>query len=166
MCIRFNCKTECKQETNAIGALHQTYIVAPQLILPRARSQDKEKTQEKLTSELAEMESSLLQQAASFEDQNARLRALLEQKEQEIERLMANGTTYKIQQGLDFDNVSASPEYAYNAGMASGIADTNDGGADVPTRSQSTLPPLGRGAVDAAGDEDDDDDDGQRPMSV
>jgi hypothetical protein len=140
--------------------------VAPQLMLPRARSQDKEKTQEKLTSELAEMESSLLQQAASFEDQNARLRALLEQKEQEIERLMANGTTYKIQQGLDFDNVSASPEYAYNAGMASGIADTNDGGADVPTRSQSTLPPLGRGAVDAAGDEDDDDDDGQRPMSV
>eukprot|EP01043_Picozoa_sp_COSAG02_P083083 COSAG02_NODE_21174_length_799_cov_0.985714_1_plen_47_part_10 len=47
------------------------------------------------------MENSLLQQAASFEDQNTRLRVLLEQKELEIERLMANGTTYKIQQGLD-----------------------------------------------------------------
>lgn len=138
--------------------------VAPQLISLGAQSQDKEKTQEKLTRELAEMENSLHQQAASFEDQNARLRAMLEQKEQEIERLMANGTTYKIQQGLDFDNVSASPEYAYNAGMASGMADTNDGGPGVPTRSQSTLPPLGRAAVGAVGDEEDDD--GQRPMSV
>jgi hypothetical protein len=101
---------------------------------------------------MAEMENSLLQQAASFEDQNTRLRVLLEQKELEIERLMANGTTYKIQQGLDFDNVSAGPEHAYGAGMDSDVGEAN------------ALPPLGAGAVGAGGDEEDDD--GSRPMSV
>lgn len=112
---------------------------------------------------MAEMQNSLLQQASSFEDQNRRLRVLLEQKELEIERLMANGTTYKIQQGLDFD-VSAGPEHADITGVESYMADAYDAAAGVPPRSQSTLPPLGAGAVGAAGDEEDDD--GQRPMSV
>ena len=110
------------------------------------------------------METNLVQQAASFEEQNARLRALLEQKEQEVERLMANGTTYKIQQGLDFDNVSTSPGGGYDTGLELGMAGAHEAAAAVPPRSQSTLPPLGASAEDAGGDQEDDD--GSRPMSV
>jgi hypothetical protein len=141
--------------------------------------QDKEKTQEKLTQELTEMESSLIQQAASFEEQNARLRSVLEQKEHEIERLRndhdrvhANGTTYQMQQALDFDTVTVPVSTDAVRGGYDNDADLTEPGMDMdmgmgmndggpssssqpqysqPPRSQRTLPPLtgaGAGAAD------------------
>lgn len=155
---------------HAHGIAYVTYCL---LIFVCVHTQDKEKTEEKLTREMTEMENSLLQQVASFEDQNTRLRVVLEQKEQEIERLMSGGTTYSRLQNLDFDNDTVIDGHAYDddahASLQPGMDGTNTAAAGVPStegqppRAQSTLPPLGAGAEDVDNEEDDD---GQRPMSV
>ena len=103
--------------------------------------QDKEKTQEKLFSELEEMEQSLVQQAGAFEEQNARLRQVLEQKELQIERLRGNGTSDSVLNQLDFDADGSTLDGALPPLMGMGLA----GGLD------------GEGGAD---------DNGERPMSV
>ena len=84
------------------------------------------------------MESSLIQQAASFEEQNARLRSVLEQKEHEIERLRndrdrvhANGTTYQMQQALDFDTVTVPVSTDAARGGYDHDADPTEPGMDM-----------------------------------
>ena len=106
--------------------------------------QDKEKTTEKLSSELQDMEDSLIQQASAFEQQNARLRQVLEQKEREIDRLRAGGTNDSILNQLDFDADHEEDDYP------------------------ATLPPLMAAGAGEGGNEDGEgeNDNGERPMSV